>query len=162
MRVRVAKRVESDGVHIIGDYGDLVLWRYFAEIGWFALIVRMVYSTSRFDPGASIASLTILVSGMIEVGFVQILSTGLRCPSAFRYTGEKKQRVLCRLLSTVYSDYFKTSKSASRIFYHSTGSSATTIERNHGYLHRNLKSIERNIQISPFRSVSLSCSNELS
>ncbi len=44
VRVRVAKRVESDGVHNIGDYGDLVLWRYFAEIGWFASIVRMVVS----------------------------------------------------------------------------------------------------------------------
>ena len=79
--VREARRVESDGVHITGDYGDLVLWRYFAEIGWFASIVRMVYSISRFDPGASIASLTILLSSTIEVGFVvQILSTGSRCP----------------------------------------------------------------------------------
>ncbi len=42
--VREAKRVESDGVHITGNYGDLVLWRYFAEIGWFASIVRMVVS----------------------------------------------------------------------------------------------------------------------
>jgi len=88
--VREARRVESDGVHITGNYGDLVLWRYFAEIRWFALIVRMVYSISRFDPGANIASLTILVSSMIEVGFVvQILSTDSRCPSAFRYWREK-------------------------------------------------------------------------
>ncbi len=38
-------------------------------------------SISRFDPGANIASLTILVSSTIEIGFVvQILSTGSRCP----------------------------------------------------------------------------------
>lgn len=132
-RGRVAKRVESDGLHNIGDYGDLVLWRYFAEIGWFASIVRMVYSISRFDPGASIASLTILVSSTIEVGFVvQILSTDSRCPSAFRYWREKHNgycAVYC-LLSTRIT--FKPSKSASTIFHDSTGSSATTIERNDG------------------------------
>lgn len=108
MKVREAKRVESDGVHITGNYGDLVLWRYFAEIGWFASIVRMVYSISRFDPGASIASLTILLSSTIEVGFVvQILSTGSRCPFSLQTLEGKTPRVLCRLLSTVSSDYFQ-------------------------------------------------------
>jgi len=108
VKVRVAKRVESDGVHNIGDYGDLVLWRYFAEIGWFASIVLMMYSISRFDPGASIASLTILLSSTIEVGFVvQILSLGSRCPFSLQTLEGKTQRVLCRLLSTVSSDYFQ-------------------------------------------------------